>query len=435
MRKIIKNIIKKIFYPLYIRYRIIIDTLNVLAKKQEKIDAVIDALNAIAKKQEKIDTVVDTLNTLAIKQEKIDTVIDSYSYILNLLEFEDNLINRENIIKDTTSKDVFVPLKHYNSQFSSIIKLSTKVRLEACSICQLRCTGCNMFEDEFFGKGYLKIQDFEKFILDNNFIKHIELSNKGEIFLNPDLIHIIKHAFENNVLLYADNGVNFNNVSEEMLDALVKYQFRSIGVSIHGSSQESYSRYMVNGNFDSVIKNIKKLNTNKKKYNSAFPKLSWRYVLMEETEKEEDILRAKELARELDMRIDFGLTFVKGFDPKNPEMLSRETGLNILVKEEQEKEDIKHKKHYFGDVCLQIWKEPTINWDGRLLGCCIGHTKSDFGINVFKIGLKEAINSENYIHAKKMLLGKVDGPGVIKNIRCTNCSVYKDMKKEGLFIK
>ena len=341
-------------------------------------------------------------------------------------------------IKDIVKK--FIPYEmlmlYRKYKRNKLPKLPTKVRLEACSICQLRCTGCGMFKDEFFGKGYLKIANFEKFILDSRYIKHIELSNKGEIFLNPDLIHILKFAFENNVALYADNGINFNTVSEEMLEALVKYQFRSMRISMHGSSQESYSKYMVNGNFDTVIKNIKKLNIYKKNYNSVFPILSWGYVLMEETEKEDDILRVKELSRELDMRVDFGLTWVGGYVPKNPEMLERETGLKVLVQEEEYKDAIKHKrKHNNSYVCLQVWQEPTINWDGRLLGCCVGHIKSDFGLNVFEIGLEKAINSINYKHAKKMLQGKVDGPGKIQNIRCADCSLYKMIKETGCYIK
>lgn len=344
-------------------------------------------------------------------------------------------------IKDVVKK--FIPYrillvyrKYKRPKRPKLPKLPKKVRLEASSICQLRCRGCDMFKDEFFGKGTLKITDFKKFIEDNRYIKHVELSNKGEIFLNPDLIHILKYAFENNVALYADNGVNFNNVSEEMFEALVKYQFRSMRISMHGSSQESYSKYMVNGNFNTVIENIKKLNTNKKKYNSVFPKLSWGYVLMKETEKEEDILRAKELARELDIRVSFGLTWVGGYVPKNPEMLVRETGLKILTQKEEYENSKKHKtKHNNSYVCLQIWQEPAINWDGRLLGCCVGHIKSDFSLNVFEIGLKKAINSENYKHAKKMLQGKVDGPGKVKNIRCTDCSFYKIIKETGLYIK
>jgi len=163
--------------------------------------------------------------------------------------------------------------KYKKGRSALITTLPTKVRLEATTLCQLRCTACPMFSNSFLGKDYLKIADFEKFIQNNRYVKEIELSNKGEIFLNPDLFHIIKHAFENNVKLTAGNGVNFNSVSDEIIEALVKYQFRFMSVSIDGASQEIYSMYRVNGDFNTVIENIKKLNACKKKYNSKFPML------------------------------------------------------------------------------------------------------------------------------------------------------------------
>jgi len=129
------------------------------------------------------------------------------------------------------------------------------VRLEASTICQLNCKACYMRINNYgvVGKGYLKLEDFKRFVDNNKFIKNIELSNSGEIFLNPDLIEILKYAYSKNVLLTADNGVNFNNVSDEMIEALVKYKLYSLTFSIDGASQEVYEKYRINGNFNKVI--------------------------------------------------------------------------------------------------------------------------------------------------------------------------------------
>ena len=55
----------------------------------------------------------------------------------------------------------------------------------------------------------------------NSNILSIELSNWGEIFLNPELKEIIKYAYSKKIGLFADNGVNFNNVSDEVLECLI----------------------------------------------------------------------------------------------------------------------------------------------------------------------------------------------------------------------
>jgi MoaA/NifB/PqqE/SkfB family radical SAM enzyme len=302
------------------------------------------------------------------------------------------------------------------------------VAIDASTLCQLNCKSCYMRKSNsgIVGKGYLKSCDFENFILKHKFVTKIELSNNGEIFLNPDLVDILKYAFENNIELTANNSVNFNTVSDGVIEALVAYNFKSMTISIDGASQEVYCKYRVNGNFDTVISNIKKLNHFKNKYNTEYPKLVWQYIIMEHNEN--DVSKAKEMAKELGMEIKFKLTWDLDYIPKNADMLKKETGLEYLTRNEM----LANKKIY-SHLCHQLWESPQINYDGRLLGCC-GAYLDDFGVNVFEVGIERAINSANYILAKKMLKGEIDVPENTKNIPCANCSIYKTMKKEGIFI-
>jgi molybdenum cofactor biosynthesis enzyme MoaA len=279
------------------------------------------------------------------------------------------------------------------------------------------------------GTGYLKFSNFKKFIDDHQYIKKIELSNSGEIFLNPELLDIIRYADKKNVILTADNGVNFNNVSDEMLESLVKYHFCSINFSLDGASQDTYSMYRVNGNFNKVIANIKKLNEYKKSYKSEYPKLHWHFIIMDHNEC--DVKKAKEIAKELKMDIGFKLTWDAGYKPHNIEMLQHETGLKYLSRESVLEST---KKMYYYEMCFQLWRAPQINWEGRLLGCCSDFT-DDFGINVFDDGLKKALTSKNYIYAKKMLQGKMPSPNNYQNIPCVNCENYKTMIEYKQFIK
>lgn len=83
----------------------------------------------------------------------------------------------------------------------------------------------------------------------------------------------MKYAYTRNIQLTAQNGVNFNAVKEDLLEGLVKYNFRIFSCSIDGSSLETYGAYRVNGNFDRVIQNIKKLYTYKRLYKRDAPRL------------------------------------------------------------------------------------------------------------------------------------------------------------------
>ena len=153
----------------------------------------------------------------------------------------------------------------------------TRIRLEASTLCQLRCAGCSFQQNNHdnLGGGFLRFDDFKRLLDENPFIKQIELSNWGEIFLNPNLVDIMRYAREKRVSLTAHNGCNFNTVSEEQLNALVDYSFRALSISIDGASQEVYSKYRIGGSFDTVIVNIQRLIAIKKQKNSIYPKISW----------------------------------------------------------------------------------------------------------------------------------------------------------------
>jgi len=331
-------------------------------------------------------------------------------------------------------REVKRPFRQIWEQIKTIIEknsdpLPSHVRLEACTLCQLNCTSCFMRRDKTVtvGNGYLKFCDFKNFIDKNSFVKTVELANNGEIFLNPELMDIIKYAHENGIALRASGGVNFNMVSDEMLEALAQYKFELLSFSIDGASQEVYAQYRRNGDFDRVISNISKLIKYKKKHNSKLPKLKWQYVLMNHNER--DVPKAKVIAKKLGIPMIFKLTWDKNYVPNDPEMLKRETGLEHLSREEFANSN---KQDYVSHVCHQLWDMPTINWDGRLLGCCC-LVRDDFGINVFEVGLKKALKSKKYRNAKKILCGgkiskSIDHP-------CVKCARYKMMVKHNSFLK
>jgi hypothetical protein len=304
----------------------------------------------------------------------------------------------------------------------------TKIRLEASSFCQLRCPSCPTTSKAIHpavGSGFLKLHDFQKLLDDNPWIKAIELSNYGEIFLNPDLLGIIRYAAEREVTLSADNGVNLNHVKAEVLEGLVRYKFRSMTCSIDGASNETYSVYRVRGNFDNVIENIKQINFFKQKYQSQHPLLLWQFVVFGHNEHE--IPLARKLASELGMRFHLKLSWDAKFSPvKDEEFVRSEIG----VASRAEFKD-KHGVNYMQSICHQLWDQPQINWDGKVLGCC-RNCWGDFGQNTFQDGLLESINGEKIRYAREMLLGHESARS---DIPCTTCSIYLGMRAEGKWLK
>ena len=82
-----------------------------------------------------------------------------------------------------------------------------------------------------------------------------------------------------------------------------------------------------------------------------------------------------------------------------------------------------------GKICTQLWLQPQINFDGKVLGCCVNY-RGDFG-NAFQEGLYECLNSEKMSYARQMLLGYKEGR---EDIPCTTCKYYGSRKKRASWV-
>jgi MoaA/NifB/PqqE/SkfB family radical SAM enzyme len=303
-----------------------------------------------------------------------------------------------------------------------------KIRLEASSLCQLRCPSCPTTSKAIHpavGSGFLKLRDFQQLLAKNPWLHVIELSNYGEIFLNPEFLDILKYACERNVALTADTGVNLNNVKERVLEGLVQYKFRSITCSIDGASNETYKVYRVQGNFETVMENIRQINRFKQQYDSKYPHLQWQFVVFGHNEHE--IPLARQLAHELGMTFSVKLSWDTQFSPiRNQELIRKEIG--AASREEYKQQ---HGADYMQKLCHELWDKPQINWDGKVLGCCRNFW-GDFGGNAFRDGLLKSLNSEKITYARAMLLGKKVAR---EDIPCTTCDIYLDMREEGKWLR
>jgi hypothetical protein len=240
------------------------------------------------------------------------------------------------------------------------------------------------------------------------------------MFLHPDLPAILEIGWNRGVSMTANNGVHFNRVSDDVLTALVKYDFASMTVSIDGASDSTYRVYRIGGNFDQVVNNIKRLNDLKRQYQKPCPMLHWQFIAFGHNEHE--IGQARKLARELDMTFSVKLAWGDHSPVKNTDLVSRETGLGVASREAFRAE---RGADYLDNICLQLWHSPQINWDGKMLGCSRNFW-GDFGANAFVDGYLPSVNSDRMIHARRMLLGRAPPR---EDIPCTTCDIYIDRAK------
>lgn len=298
-----------------------------------------------------------------------------------------------------------------------------EVRLEAGSKCQLRCPACPTGKRETkntpIGWGWLKPDDFDGFLERHPQVRRVELSNYGEILLNPDLVRIAAIADARGVELSAANGVNLNSATEESLGALAR--FRRITMSIDGCSQETYAQYRVGGNFDAVWRNALRLIELRREAGLPLADIVWQFVVFPHNEHE--ARAARERAAEL------GISFFPKMSWDGSHAKLRDPAAVALLLGASEAEAARPgeflDRHFRDDngaarLCEQLWTTPQINWDGTLLGCCVNFT-AGFG-NVFRSGLAEAMASPEY----RQLLDVVAGKRLaVAGQPCAGCGIYK----------
>ena len=277
------------------------------------------------------------------------------------------------------------------------------------------------------GSGYLRLNDFKKLIESTPGIKRVFFENRGELFLNPEFAGIMRFARGKNIEMYCDSGVNLNAVSEDVLEEMVRCGFRSLLVSIDGTSPETYSIYRVGGDFDRVIGNVKKINRYKKKYNTIYPVLTWQFIVFGHNEHE--LPAARKAAESLNMTFSPKMSWDSEFSPvMDKAFVMKETGWPAVTREEYARVT---GKEYVRSVCYALWTAPRVNWDGKILGCC-WNSWGEFGGNAFTDGYSECVNGRGIGDARAMLTGKSP---FLEGLPCSTCELYEKIRKSGKYLR
>jgi len=291
-----------------------------------------------------------------------------------------------------------------------------QLRLEATSHCQLRCPSCPTATgaiDEAVGRGTLDPEAFETLLARNPHIRSVELSNYGEAMLHPRLVEILEIAQTRGVAITLENGVNFNHVRAEVLEALVRTGVKSVRLSIDGASQETYAQYRRDGDFTRVMANILLLVARKRRAQSELPRLTWQFVVFEHNARE--IEQARRLAAGLGMR------FVTKLSWDDERAAGGKTRGEQLARTGE---------FYLHTICEHLWHAPQINWNGDVLGCGRNFW-GKFGGNAVSDGLGEALNGEAIRHARRALMGREEARA---ESPCASCEIYRWRRETGRWI-
>ncbi|MEO8677735.1 MAG: radical SAM protein [Vicinamibacterales bacterium] len=125
----------------------------------------------------------------------------------------------------------------------------------------------------------------------------IDFFNYGEAFLHKravEMCEYIKARFPHIYLYTSTNGLAF---TEERVRQLARSGIDEVTFSLDGASQDTYVRYRQRGNFDKAIANLRALIDEKQKLGLEVPFVNWRYILFNWNDHDEEMARAREMAK------------------------------------------------------------------------------------------------------------------------------------------
>ncbi|MBU8893464.1 MAG: radical SAM protein [Bacteroidales bacterium] len=327
------------------------------------------------------------------------------------------LMNQTKLFKYISFKKVYnIICVYLGYQLSSIFKTVIlwgypySLTTEPTNRCNLNCLECPSGNNSSKApKGEMDFEKYKKIIDDvKNYIIFQMLYFQGEPFLHAGLFKMIKYSDDNRI--YSSISTNGHFLTAENNIKIIKSGLKRIIISVDGVIQESYEKYRVGGNLNTVLKGIEDLVEAKRKSKSIYPKIIIQFLMFRHNEHE--IPKIKALCKELSVdKLEFKSAQINNFKnfvliPKiNKYARYKKHNSNYLIKSK-----LKNK-------CLRIWSTMVITQDGSLIPCCFDKN------NKYKIG--------NIINSDTLKLWESDTfknfrQKILKNRKsvemCCNCS-------------
>ncbi|MBN2665112.1 MAG: SPASM domain-containing protein [Bacteroidales bacterium] len=234
------------------------------------------------------------------------------------------------------------------------------VSIELTSHCNLSCPECASGSGMMLReRGFMDPALYKKAIRElNPFIFYASLYFQGEPFLHPDIFSFLQLKEKTKVII-STNGhyLGGENARKTVLSGIHK-----LIVSLDGMDQQSYSRYRINGNLETVMDGIRNVSLERQRLNSHM-KLELQFLVNRFNEHQ--IAQAESFAREVKASLRLkSMQVIDGHDagewmPSNGKYARYETsGGSFAI------------KNPMPSRCLRLWLNPVITWDGKVLPCC-----------------------------------------------------------------
>jgi radical SAM protein with 4Fe4S-binding SPASM domain len=286
------------------------------------------------------------------------------------------------------------------------------VSIEPTTACNLACPECPSGKKEFTRPtGRLSQATNEKILQQlGPQLFYVNYYFQGEPFLNADFLSFIRAAKQRNI--YTATSTNAHFITKNNVNEIVQSGLDRLIISIDGLTQETYSKYRINGLLNKVLEASKLLVETKNKLNSSTPHLIFQFLVVSYNEHE--LKSLQQLADEI------GIDEVRF---KSAQLYDYQQGHHLMPKNLEYSRYIPTKdgkfklKYVTGNHCWRMWSSCVFTWDASIVPCCfdkdahhqIGSLSSQSSQSIWK--------SSNYTNFRNQVLTARNAIPI-----CQNCS-------------
>ena len=278
--------------------------------------------------------------------------------------------------------------------------------VEVTNRCNLSCPTCQLGTDEAY-KGYDKadvtFEQFKKIIDQIPSLVYVTLQGVGEPLLNKDIMKMIQYCSSKGIATYINtNGTILTEAkSRELIDS----GLYNLSISINSFDEKIFADTRSGASIVKITENVKRFIELKKEQNKKRPIISFRAILMKETEPtmEELIFKSEELG----VDVLYIQLFMSMIADKNlwESSLKKDEIEAFSEKLRHWKKQVKLKivTESFGESsnnlgqCKLPWFSPNITAEGFVTPCCTISNPSMLNMgNAFETPFEKIWNSKQF---------------------------------------
>lgn len=240
------------------------------------------------------------------------------------------------------------------------------VGIEPTTACNLRCPQCPSGLRAFTRPtGRLQPGVFDKLIdevaPDALFLV---MYFQGEPFLNPHFLELVHRASQRG--LYTQTSTNAHFLDDETAHRTVESGLTHLIVSVDGATQDTYSRYRIEGDLAQVLTGIRNVVRWKRQLRRLTPIIDLQFIVFAHNEHE--IGDIKRLGRELGVdRVSIKSAQVYDHDGPGAAFIPRHSPTRRY---DQQSDGSWSIRNPLRNHCWKLWQGVELTWDGRVLPCC-----------------------------------------------------------------